>query len=124
MFDKEKLDAVVVATTTHARTLICLHAMQAGLDVYAEKPLTLTIEEGQYLVRAEKKYGRVFQTGTQQRSIPINNFGSDLVKNGAIGHVHTVECPIFIGPELRTRISRRNRLHRKWTGTSGVIKRP
>ncbi len=102
MFDKQKLDAVIIATTTHARTLICLHAMQAGLDVYAEKPLTLTIEEGQYLVRAEKKYGRVFQTGTQQRSIPINNFGSDLVKNGAIGHVHTVECPIFIGPELRT----------------------
>ena len=102
MFDKEKLDAVVVATTTHARTLICLHAMQAGLDVYAEKPLTLTIEEGQYLIRAEKKYARVFQTGTQQRSIPINNFGSDLVKNGAIGHVHTVECPIFIGPEVRT----------------------
>lgn len=102
MFDKQKLDAVIVATTTHARTLICLHAMQAGLDVYAEKPLTLTIEEGQYLVRAEKKYGCVFQTGTQQRSIPINNFGSDLVKNGAIGRVHTVECPIFIGPEVRT----------------------
>lgn len=102
MFDKEQLDAVVVATTVHARTLICLHAMQAGLDVYAEKPLTLTIEEGQYLVRAEQKYGRVFQTGTQQRSIPINNFGSDLVKNGAIGRVLTVECPNFIGPELRT----------------------
>lgn len=102
MFDKEKLDAVIVATTTHARTLICLHAMQAGFDVYAEKPLTLTIEEGQYLVRAEKKFGRVFQTGTQQRSIPINNFGSDLIKNGVIGHVHTVECPIFIGPEVRT----------------------
>ena len=102
MFDKEQLDGVVVATTTHARTLICLHAMQAGLDVYAEKPLTLTIEEGQYLVRAEQKYGRVFQTGTQQRSIPINNFGSDLVKNGAIGRVLTVECPNFIGPELRT----------------------
>ena len=102
MFDKEKLDCVVVATTTHARALICLHAMQAGLDVYAEKPLTLTIEEGQYLIRAEKKFGRVFQTGTQQRSIPINNFGSDLIKNGMIGRVHTVECPNFIGPELRT----------------------
>ncbi len=101
MLDREKLDAVVVATTTHSRVLICLHAMQAGLDVYAEKPLTLTIEEGQYLIRAEKKYGRVFQTGTQQRSIPINNFGSDLVKGGAIGRVHTVLCPNFIGPELR-----------------------
>ena len=59
MFDHEKLDAVFVATTVHARTLICLHAMQAGLDVYAEKPLTLTVEEGQYLIRAEKKYERV-----------------------------------------------------------------
>jgi predicted dehydrogenase len=101
MLDKEKLDAVFVATTTHARVLICLHAMQAGLDVYAEKPLTLTIEEGQYLIKAEQKYGRVFQVGSQQRSIPINNFGSDLVRNGAIGKVHTVLCPNFIGPERR-----------------------
>jgi len=82
MLDKERLDGVIVATTVHARVLICLHAMQAGLDVYAEKPLTLTIEEGQYLIRAERKYKTVFQTGTQQRSIPIDNFGSDLVKNG------------------------------------------
>ncbi len=101
MFAKEKLDAVFVATTTHARPLICIHAMQAGLDVYAEKPLTLTIEEGQYLLRAETKYRRVVQVGTQQRSIAINNFGSDLVRNGAIGKVHTVICPNFIGPERR-----------------------
>ena len=101
MLDKEKLDAVFVATTTHARVLICLHAMQAGLDVYAEKPLTLTIEEGQYLIKAERKYKTVFQAGSQQRSVPINNFGSDLVKNGAIGKVHTVICPNFIGPERR-----------------------
>ena len=97
MLAHEKLDAVFVATPTHARTLICLAAMQAGLDVYAEKPLTLTIEEGQYLVRAEKAYGRICQTGTQQRSIAINNFGSDLVRNGAIGKVHTVRCPNFPG---------------------------
>ena len=58
MLEKEQLDGVFVATTTHARVLICLHAMQAGLDVYAEKPLTLTIEEGQYLIRAERKYQR------------------------------------------------------------------
>jgi predicted dehydrogenase len=66
--------------------------MQAGLDVYAEKPLTLTIEEGQYLVRAEKKFGSVCQVGTQQRSIAINNFGSDLVRGGAIGKILTVQC--------------------------------
>ncbi|MHB8900287.1 MAG: Gfo/Idh/MocA family protein [Thermoguttaceae bacterium] len=101
MLAKEKLDAVFVATTTHARASICVHAMQAGLDVYAEKPLALTIEEGQYLVRAEQRYGRIVQVGTQQRSIDINNFGSDLVRGGAIGRVHTVLCPNFIGPEIR-----------------------
>jgi hypothetical protein len=101
MLDREQLDAVFVATPTHARTLICLAAMQAGLDVYAEKPLTLTIEEGQYLARAEKALGRICQTGTQQRSIAINNFGSDLVRNGAIGKVHTVRCPNFPGPQPR-----------------------
>ncbi len=101
MLSKEKLDAVMVATPTHARTLVCLQAMQAGLDVYAEKPLTLTIEEGQYLVRAERKLGSICQVGTQQRSIAINNFGSDLIRNGAIGKVLTVKCPNFPGPRPR-----------------------
>jgi len=98
MLSEEKLDGVFVATPTHARVLACIHAMQAGLDVYAEKPLTLTIEEGQYLVRAERKYRTIFQVGTQQRSVAINNFGSDLIQNGAIGKVLTVTCPNFPGP--------------------------
>lgn len=101
MFSQEKLDAVFVSTTTHARISICIAAMQAGLDVYAEKPLTLTIEEGRYLVRAQNNYRRVVQVGSQQRSIAINNFGSDLVRNGALGKIHTVICPNFIGPEPR-----------------------
>jgi predicted dehydrogenase len=105
MLEEVQLDAVFVATTTHARISICVHAMQAGLDVYAEKPLTLTIEEGRHLVRAEQKYGTVLQVGSQQRSIPINNFGSDLVRGGAIGKVHTVLCPNFIGPERRAEVS-------------------
>jgi hypothetical protein len=101
LLEKEKLDGVFVATTTHARVLTCIHAMQAGLDVYAEKPLTLTIEEGRYLIKAERKYRRILQVGSQQRSIPINNFGSDLIKRGAIGRIKTVLCPNFIGPERR-----------------------
>ena len=52
MLSKEKLDGVFVATPTHARIFACIHAMQAGLDVYAEKPLTLTIEEGRRLLQA------------------------------------------------------------------------
>jgi len=104
MLSEEKLDGVFVATPTHARVLVCIHAMQAGLDVYAEKPLTLTIEEGQHLVRAEQKYRTVFQVGTQQRSVAINNFGSDLVLNGAIGKVLTVRCPNFPGPRPRPQL--------------------
>jgi len=101
MLSQEKLDGVIVATPTHVRVLACLHAMQAGLDVYAEKPLTLTIEEGHVLARAERKLKTVFQVGTQQRSIDINNFGCSLVRSGAIGRVHTVHCPNFLGPVPR-----------------------
>lgn len=90
MLDREKLDAVFVETTTHARVLACLHAILAGCDVYGEKPLTLTIAEGRPLVNAARKYGRIFQVGTQQRSMPINRHASQLVRAGAIGKVHTV----------------------------------
>jgi predicted dehydrogenase len=90
LLEREKLDAVFVETTTHARVLICIHALQAGLDVYAEKPQSLTIAEGRVLVNAVKNYKRVLQTGSQQRSMPINIHASKLVREGAIGKVHTV----------------------------------
>ncbi|NLX13619.1 MAG: Gfo/Idh/MocA family oxidoreductase [Phycisphaerales bacterium] len=59
MLEREKLDAVFVVTTTHARTLVAIHAMQAGLDVYAEKPICLTVAEGRTLVKAARKYDRL-----------------------------------------------------------------
>ena len=99
MFEKGKLDAVFVETTTHARVLICIQAMQAGLDVYAEKPLTLTIEEGRVLANAARRYKRILQTGTQQRSIPINVFASRLVSSGRIGRIEKVTVCNFLGPE-------------------------
>jgi predicted dehydrogenase len=97
MLEKEKLDAVFVETTTHARVLICIHALQAGLDVYAEKPQSLTVAEGRVLVNAVKKYKRVLQTGSQQRSMPINRYASKLVRDGAIGKIHTVITCNFAG---------------------------
>ena len=102
MFEKEKLDAVFVETTTHARVLICLHALEAGLDVYAEKPPTLTVEEGQVLTRAVRYHKRVLQTGTQQRSMPINIYASNLVSSGKIGRIEKVIVCNFIGPERWT----------------------
>ena len=100
MFEKEKLDAVFVETTTHARALICLHAMQAGLDVYSEKPLSLTIEEGQVLTKAARKYKRVLQVGTQQRSMPINIYASNLVASGKIGKIQRVIVCRFLAPDV------------------------
>lgn len=99
MLEKEKLDAVFVETTTHARVLIAIHAMQAGCDIYAEKPQSLTIAEGRALVAASKRYRRIVQTGSQQRSMPINVYASRLVRDGAIGKVKTVITCNFLGPK-------------------------
>jgi hypothetical protein len=98
LLDKEKLDGVYVATTTHARALVCIHALQAGLDVYAEKPITLTIDEGQALVRAVRKYKRIFQAGTQARSMPVNRWAVGLLQRGAIGKITKVQVPNFDAP--------------------------
>jgi predicted dehydrogenase len=98
MFDKEKLDAVFVETTSHARVLILIRAMEAGLDVYGEKPLTLTVAEGRVLERAVRKYNRVLQTGTQQRSMPINVYASKVVREGGIGTIKEVQACNFLGP--------------------------
>lgn len=101
MFDKEKLDAVFVTTTTHARALICIHAVQAGLDVYAEKPLTLTIEEGQVLVKAARKHQRVLQVGTQCRSLERYTWVNNLVRGGRLGKIEKVVAHNFDPPVRR-----------------------
>lgn len=98
MIEKEKLDGVMVETTTHARAWVTCWAMAMGMDVYIEKPMCLTIAEGREMVKLARKYKRVTQVGTQQRSIPLNNWASDLVKNGAIGEVKQVLAPNFISP--------------------------
>ncbi|MBI5094754.1 MAG: Gfo/Idh/MocA family oxidoreductase [Candidatus Hydrogenedentes bacterium] len=98
MIEKEHLDAVMVETTTHARAWVTCHAMAAGMDVYIEKPMCLSIAEGRAMVKMARRYKSVTQVGTQQRSIPLNNWASDLVKNGAIGKVKNVLAPNFMGP--------------------------
>lgn len=101
MFDKTKLDAVFVTTTTHARALAAIHAMQAGLDVYAEKPITLTIEEGQVLVKVARKHKRVYQAGTQARSMILDKWAYEQIRGGILGKVQKVLANNFIGPVKR-----------------------
>lgn len=96
---REDIDAVVIATPDHWHTLISLHACQAGKDVYCEKPLTLTIAEGRALVNAVRRYGRVFQVGSQQRSESNFRFACELVRSGRIGRVHTVRTGYGYGPQ-------------------------
>lgn len=98
MIEKEKLDGVMVETTTHARAWVTCWAMDAGVDTYIEKPMCLTIEEGRHMVNVARRNKSVTQVGTQQRTIALNNWASDLVKNGAIGKVHTVLAPDFVSP--------------------------
>ncbi len=98
MLESPDVDAVVIATPDHWHTLPAVHACQAGKDVYVEKPMTLTIREGRQLVNAVRKHKRVLQTGSQQRSIPRNRLGCELVRNGAIGKVHTVIAANYESP--------------------------
>lgn len=68
LFDKVRPDVVTIGTPDHWHVPIAIAAMEAGCDVYCEKPLTLSIDEGKEVCRVVRKTGRVFQVGTQQRS--------------------------------------------------------
>jgi len=84
------IDAVLIATPDHWHALQSIEATRAGKDVYCEKPVTLTIEEGRRLVEAVQRNGCVFQTGTQYRSIPVIRRVCDFVRRGGLGRVKSV----------------------------------
>ncbi|MGO8690284.1 MAG: Gfo/Idh/MocA family protein [Thermoguttaceae bacterium] len=99
MLDRKDIDAVIVATGEFQRVLPCVHACQAGKDIYAEKPLTLYIHEGRVLVDAVRKHGRVCQVGLQQRSMAMNRIACQLVRSGELGKVKEVLEPNFPSSE-------------------------
>ena len=85
------VDAVVISTPDHWHTLIAIDAVEAGKDVYLQKPASLTIAEGRALSNAVHRSGRIFQIGSQQRSSPQFRYAAELVRNGRIGQFKTVE---------------------------------
>ena len=84
---RDDLDAVVIVTPDHWHTPQSIDAIKAGKDVYCEKPISITVRQGRQLVKAVHRYGRVFQTGTQYRSIPTIRRVVEFVRRGGIGKV-------------------------------------
>lgn len=85
------IDAVVISTPDHWHALIAIAAVEHGKDVYLQKPASLTIAGGRALSDAVHRSGRIFQIGSQQRSSPQFRYAAELVRNGRIGDLKTVE---------------------------------
>ena len=91
LVDRQDIDAVVVSTPDHWHALMTIMACAAGKDVYVEKPLTHVVREGDWMIEAATRHGRIVQVGTQQRSGKHYQRAAELVRGGHIGpvrHVH------------------------------------
>jgi predicted dehydrogenase len=97
VMERDDIHIIVTATPDHWHTLVNLAALRAGKDVYSEKPLTLTIDEGKYLVETVKKTNRVLQVGSQQRSDAKFRLACELVRSGRIGKLQEVQVVLPAG---------------------------
>lgn len=97
---RDDIDAVSIATPDHWHAIIAVEAAEAGKDIYCQKPLSLTIGQGQAMVDAVRRYGRVFQTGSQRRSSAKCRYSCELVRNGRIGKLHTIKVGLPGGQTL------------------------
>jgi hypothetical protein len=87
---RDDIDAVVIVTPDHWHSQMSIEAARGGKDVYCEKPVSLTIREGRQMAEAVTRYARVFQTGTQYRSIPTIKRVCQFVRDGGLGKVKSV----------------------------------
>jgi predicted dehydrogenase len=99
VLERKDIDAIVMACPDHWHTLINIAAANAKKDVYGEKPLTLTIDEGHHVIKAVRANKIVFQTGTQQRSSNRFRLACELVRNGRIGKLQQVN--VFVPAGIR-----------------------
>jgi predicted dehydrogenase len=92
LLDSKDIDALVIATPNHWHSLMTVYACQAGKDVYVEKPVSHSIWEGRKMVEAARKYNRIVQAGTQQRSCPAVKQAAADIQAGKYGKVLWVHC--------------------------------
>src|SRR5436190_23167909 len=95
LLENKAVDAVIVATPDHWHALITMMACAAGKDVYVEKPLTLFVREGRWMIDVARRHKRVVQVGTQQRSGAHYQKARELVRAGRIGKLVSVQCNYF-----------------------------
>ena len=110
LLDQDDIDAVVIATPDHWHAIQAIAAMDAGKDVYVEKPLSITIHEGRKMVDAAKRTGRIVQVGLHRRSSKLYDKVHGMVQAGRIGKVSVARAfrvsnmyPLGIGTEAATR---------------------
>ncbi|MFW5832185.1 MAG: Gfo/Idh/MocA family protein [Prolixibacteraceae bacterium] len=99
MLKRKDIDAVVIVTPDHWHALQGIAALEAGKDVYMEKPMTFTIKEGQELVKAVRKSGRIFGVGSQQRSDPNFQHAVRMVQNGQLGKITKINAYVGAPPK-------------------------
>ncbi len=120
----KEIDAVVISTPDHWHAIIAIHAVEAGKDVYLQKPASLTIAEGRALSDAVHRSGRIFQIGSQQRSSPQFRYAAELVRNGRIGQLKTVEVGLPGDPSGNEEPDMpvpKNLDYERWLGSTPVV---
>lgn len=102
VLDRDDVDAVTIVVPDHWHAIMTVQAAERGKDIYCEKPLSLCVRDGQAMVAAVRRHQRILQTGSMQRSNPLNQFVSETVLAGRIGTVQQVTAYIapnnFFGP--------------------------
>jgi len=91
---RSDIDAVIIGTPDHWHAAIAIDAMRVGKDVYVEKPMALTLDEAAAMVAAEKRYGRILQVGSMQRSYTEFRQAVDIVRNGWIGEITEIHIDL------------------------------
>ena len=120
LLDDKSIDAVVIVTPDHWHAIPTIEACTAGKDVYCEKPLSLFVTEGRAMVEAARKYNRVVQTGSQQRSDKRFRQAAEIIRAGLLGKVKTARVGIpgvnFTGPAVADSQPPSNLDYDRWLG--------
>jgi predicted dehydrogenase len=90
IIDRKDIDVVTCATPDHWHALVAISAFESGKDVYGEKPLSFSAQEGKVMLQSLKKYNRIFQLGTQIHASENYHRVAEIIQSGALGKIHTV----------------------------------